>query len=70
MIQTLPVTIGLDRQFMITLDGLRKLRNLSDYPGDPVSEAMANEAIAHAQRLLSEVESWLAINLSDAELTH
>jgi hypothetical protein len=60
MIQTLPATIGLDRQFMITLAGLRKLRNLSDYSGDPVSEAMANEAVAHAQRLLSEVESWIA----------
>jgi hypothetical protein len=60
MIQTLPATIGLDRQFMITLDGLRKLRNLSDYSGDPVSEAMANEAVAHAQRLLSEVESRIA----------
>ena len=55
MIQALPITIGLDRQLMITLDALRKVRNLSDYSGDPVSEAMANEAVAHAQRLLAEV---------------
>jgi len=59
MIQALPITIGLDRQFMITLDALRKVRNLSDYSGDPVSEAMANEAVAHAQRLLAEVEVGL-----------
>jgi HEPN domain-containing protein len=59
MIQTLPITIGLDRQFMIMLDALRKVRNLSDYSGDPVSEAMANEAVAHAQRLLAEVEAGL-----------
>jgi hypothetical protein len=63
MIQTLPTTIGLDRQFMITLDGLRKLRNLSDYSGDPVSGAMATEAVEHARRLLGEVESWLAVHL-------
>ncbi|MCQ2997305.1 HEPN domain-containing protein [Pseudomonas syringae] len=62
MIQTLPTTIGLDRPFMITLDGLRKLRNLSDYSGDPISEAMANEAVEYARRLLGEVESWVAVH--------
>ena len=62
MIQTLNKTVGLDRQFMITLDGLRKLRNLSDYSGDPVSETMASEAVVHAKRLLGEVESWIAEN--------
>ncbi|MCQ3033656.1 DNA-binding protein [Pseudomonas syringae] len=62
MIQTLPTTIGLDRPFMITLDGLRKLRNLSDYSGDPISEAMANEAEEYARRLLGEVESWVAVH--------
>lgn len=62
MIQTLPTTIGLDRPFMITLDSLRKLRNLSDYSGDPISEAMANEAVEYARRLLGEVESWVAVH--------
>lgn len=62
MIQTLPTTIGLDRPFMITLDGLRKLCNLSDYSGDPISEAMANEAVEYARRLLGEVESWVAVH--------
>jgi len=60
MIQTLTTTVGLERPFMITLDGLRKIRNLSDYSGDPVSDAMACEAVAHARRLLGEVESWIA----------
>lgn len=46
MIQTLTTTVGLERPFMITLDGLRKIRNLSDYSGDPVSDAMACEALA------------------------
>ncbi|MCD5991600.1 MULTISPECIES: HEPN domain-containing protein [Pseudomonas] len=62
MIQTLPTTIGLDRPFMITLDGLRKLRNLSDYSGDPISEAMANEAVEYARRLFEEVEAWVAVH--------
>jgi len=64
MIQSLTITVGVDRQFMITLDGLRKLRNLSDYSGDPVSESMAVEAVAHARRLLAEVKSWVADNSS------
>lgn len=59
MIQSLPKTIGLDVRTMIALDGLRKQRNLTDYSGDPVSEAMAQEAVAHACQLLAMVEQWL-----------
>lgn len=62
MIQTLPMTIGLEPQRMIILDGLRKQRNLSDYSGDPVSESMANEAVSHAERLFSDVDVWWAKN--------
>ena len=59
MIQTLPLTIGLARVRMITLDGLRKQRNLSDYSGDPVSAAMAEDALAQAQALMDDVTVWL-----------
>lgn len=59
MIQSLPKTIGLDARTMIALDGLRKQRNLTDYSGDPVSEAMAQEAVGHASQLLAMVEQWL-----------
>src|ERR1700712_1951554 len=62
MIQTLPLTIHLDRGRMITLDGLRKQRNLSDYSGDPVSEAMAQDALAQANALLADVIRWLREN--------
>jgi len=34
------------------LDGLRKQRNLSDYDGEPVSQAMLDECIKQARRLL------------------
>ena len=59
MIQTLPLTIGLARVRMITLDGLRKQRNQSDYSGDPVSEAMAKDALDQAQSLMDDVTVWL-----------
>jgi HEPN domain-containing protein len=62
MIQTLPVTMGIDPLRMIVLDGLRKQRNLSDYSGDPVSESMANEALEHAERLFSDIQDWWAVN--------
>lgn len=57
MIQTLPLTMGLDRIRMITLDGLRKQRNLSDYSGDPVSEAMAQDGVNQAVDLLRDIEN-------------
>lgn len=59
MIQTLPLTIGFEPHRMIILDGLRKQRNLSDYSGDPVSEAMAEESVAYATAFLTDVEAWL-----------
>ena len=59
MIQTLPLTIGLARVRMITLDGLGKQRSLSDYSGDPVSAAMAQDALDQAQSLMDDVTVWL-----------
>lgn len=59
MIQTLPLTIGLERTRMITLDGLRKQRNLSDYSGDSVSESMAQDALGQAQALMNDITVWL-----------
>lgn len=55
MIQTLVHTIGLDRSSVITLDGLRKQRNVIDYSGDIVSDSMANECVRHAERLNERV---------------
>lgn len=44
-IQTLPKTIGIEHQRMIILDALRKQRHLSDYEGNPVSEAAIAECL-------------------------
>ncbi|MDP3816828.1 HEPN domain-containing protein [Pseudomonas sp.] len=59
MIQSLPRTIGLDSKVMVVLDSLRKQRNVADYSGEPVSAAMAQEAVARASELLEQVEQWL-----------
>lgn len=59
MIQSLPRTIGLDNKAMVVLDSLRKQRNVADYSGEPVSAAMAQEAVARASELLEQVEQWL-----------
>lgn len=60
MIQTLPLTVGLDKNTTIQLDALRKQRNVIDYSGDLVSDTMANEAIQHATALIARVQYGLA----------
>lgn len=59
MIQTLPRTIGLDAPTMLLLDQMRKQRNVIDYDGDLVSEALAEEAVRHATDLLARVRAWI-----------
>ncbi|WP_298219865.1 DNA-binding protein [Halothiobacillus sp.] len=65
MIQSLPKTIGVDRDTMILLDGLRKQRNVIDYSGDTVSASMANEAFEQARLLMKQMREWLNINRKD-----
>jgi hypothetical protein len=61
-IQTLPQTTGLPTNQMVVLDGLRKLRNLSDYGGDTVPESAVRECVARARELLAHVRAWLKAN--------
>lgn len=65
MIQSLPLTIGLERQNMVLLDSLRKQRNVIDYSGDVISESMASEAVRQAEALLALVVGWLQANRAD-----
>lgn len=60
VVQSLPKTIGMDPQRVQVLDAFRKMRNLTDYRGVPVSEAMAAECRQAAVQLLAEVRAWLA----------
>ncbi len=59
MIQTLPKTIGMDRDTMIVLDALRKQRNVADYSGDLVADSAVTECIHHAQQLWTDINRWL-----------
>lgn len=59
MIQTLGQTVGLARETIITLDTLRKQRNVADYSGDIVPPAAVEACVAQAQALQQEVIRWL-----------
>ncbi|NCT68323.1 MAG: DNA-binding protein [Rhodanobacteraceae bacterium] len=64
-IQCLPLTMGVPAQTVIVLDALRKQRNLSDYEGDPISEAALASCLDEAGKLLAHTEQWLRAHHSD-----
>lgn len=65
IIQSLPLTIGLDSKRIIVLDTLRRQRNVADYTGDDVDETTAEHCIAEAERLLGDVAVWRASQRPD-----
>lgn len=64
-IQTLTTSVALAPAQVILLDALRKQRNLSDYSGDLVPDAVAAECLASAQALQTHVLHWLKANRPD-----
>jgi hypothetical protein len=58
-IQTLPLTLAVDGATVIVLDALRKQRNLTDYTGGGVSDALLAECIAQAESLLRRARATL-----------
>lgn len=64
-LQTLPKTLGLDADTTIVLDALRKQRNLNDYEGDPVTDAVVRECLAQAEALLAHTRQWLQSHRPD-----
>ena len=64
-IQTLPASVDVPPAQVIVLDALRKQRNLSDYSGDLVPDAVAAECLASAQSLQAHVLAWLQANRRD-----
>lgn len=58
-IQCLAHTLELDEAVVHILDGLRKQRNLSDYDGEPVTDAALNECLTQARSLLRLIEKTL-----------
>ena len=58
-IQSLPMPLAVDSATVIVLDALRKQRNLTDYTGDGVSDALLAECIAQAESLLRHARATL-----------
>ena len=58
-IQCLTLTMGVPKDTVIVLDGLRKQRNITDYVGDPIADGVLASCIDEAQRLLGHTTRWL-----------
>ena len=59
VVQSLAKTIQLSGERGAVLDKLRRLRNLSDYSGEDISEEEAAACIRSAEALLADLEAWL-----------
>ena len=64
-IQSLGLTIGVAQPDIIVLDALRRQRNVSDYEGDPISNAALQACIEQAAQLLAGAEGWLRAHRPD-----
>ncbi|WP_305803952.1 DNA-binding protein [Stenotrophomonas sp. YIM B06876] len=64
-IQCLTLTMSVPTPTVIVLDALRKQRNLSDYEGDPISEATLASCVDEASKLLAHTRQWLRDHHSD-----
>lgn len=58
-IQCLGHTMGVSKDDVIVLDALRRQRNITDYEGDPVSNATLAACLEEAAKLLTLTERWL-----------
>ncbi len=58
-IQCLTLSMGVPKDTVIVLDGLRKQRNVNDYVGDPIADGALAACIEEAQRLLTLTMQWL-----------
>src|SRR5690606_38399961 len=57
LIQTLPLTLGVERPRMLVLDTLRRKRNLVDYLGEEVDEGSVKACAAEAEKLLQDFQA-------------
>jgi hypothetical protein len=64
-LQALPLTMGVPNDIIIVLDALRKQRNLNDYEGDPIGDAVVSECLAQAQTLLVHTRKFLQTQFPD-----
>jgi hypothetical protein len=64
VVQSLPLTIGIEVKRIVVLDALRRQRNVSDYKGDDVEFSTAECCIAEARRVINDVLAWRKANRS------
>jgi uncharacterized protein (UPF0332 family) len=67
VVQSLPITIGIDSKRVVVLDALRRQRNVADYTGDDVDESTAEHCIAQAEQLVVDVMAWRTSKRSDLD---
>jgi len=65
LIQALPKTAGIAAERIRVLDAYRAARNMADYRGVPVSDAVAEECAADARSVLVAVRAWIAAHRAD-----
>lgn len=65
LIQALPKTAGIAAGRIRVLDAYRAARNLADYRGVPVSDAVAEECAVEARSVLAAVRAWVAARRGD-----
>ena len=58
VVQSLPLTIGIERKRVVVLDTLRRQRNVADYTGDDIDTSTAENCISEAERLTNDVLAW------------
>jgi hypothetical protein len=58
VVQSLPLTVGLEATRVAVLDTLRRQRNVADYTGDDVDESTVENGIEEASQLLDDVLAW------------
>jgi hypothetical protein len=59
VIQSLPLTLGVNAARITVLDALRRKRNLSDYTGADIDDVSADACVREAQTLIGDVRKWL-----------
>ena len=62
LIQSLPLTLGVDNTTWVVLDALRRKRNANDYTGDVVTSDMVTECVAQATQLRAMLRKHLKTN--------
>ena len=62
VIQTLPLTLGIEAARTVVLDTLRRKRNLADYTGEDIDDTSVSACIEQAEKLLREARDRIGKN--------